>query len=329
VSKTQLVVGGAGFIGSALVRELVERGPVCIFDDLSNGKSEWVESVGDVELIVASVLDEEALATAIQGVGVVYNLACLGVRHSIHSPKANHDVNATGALNVLQTALHADVDRFVHVSSSEVYGSAHAPVMDEMHPTFPNTVYGGGKLAGEAYARAYQRTYGLPVTVVRPFNAYGPRCHHEGDSGEVIPRFIVRAMNGLAPVVFGSGTHTRDFTYVRDTARAIAAAAVGEAAIGQTYCIGTGVETTISHVAQVVLAAVGREDLTPEHGEARPGDVARLTADSRKAERELGWKPAVDLESGVALLLDWYRETGINWAEELEAQTTQNWVSAS
>ena len=118
---------------------------------------------------------------------VVYHLACLGVRHSVHSPVENHDVNATGTLRLLEASRAAGVPKFVYVSSSEVYGTAQWVPMTEDHPTFPCTVYGGSKLAGEAYTRAFHRTYGYPTVVVRPFNTYGPRSHHEGDSGEVIP----------------------------------------------------------------------------------------------------------------------------------------------
>lgn len=128
----------------------------------------------------------------------------------------------TATLGWLQLARNANIERFIQVSSSEVYGPAQTVPMNEGHPTAPTTVYGASKLAGESHALAMHRSWQLPVTVVRPFNTFGPRCHHEGDAGEVIPRFVLRALAGEALIVFGEGTQTRDFTYVADTARGIA-----------------------------------------------------------------------------------------------------------
>jgi UDP-glucose 4-epimerase len=165
-----LVTGGAGFIGSHLVDELVLR----LADDPR------------LRLVTEDVRSEQAL-DLVDGADVVFHLACLGVRHSLHDPRENHEVNATATLELLERARTAGVRRFVHVSSSEVFGTAQYAPMDEKHPTWPETVYGGSKLAGEAYARAAFRTHGMPVVVVRPFNTFGPRSHFEGDSGEVLP----------------------------------------------------------------------------------------------------------------------------------------------
>ncbi|MBF0156080.1 MAG: SDR family NAD(P)-dependent oxidoreductase, partial [Magnetococcales bacterium] len=176
--KRILVTGGAGFIGSELTHQLAAAGHrVVVVDNLVNGKRENLAALlGDrVQLIVGDIRDETTLGPLLQGVEVVYHLACLGVRHSIHSPRENHDVNATATLSLLKLARQARVGRFVHVSSSEVYGTARQVPMTEEHPTLPMTVYGAAKLAGECYARAYQSTYGFPTVVVRPFNAFGPR----------------------------------------------------------------------------------------------------------------------------------------------------------
>ncbi len=170
--------------------------------------------------------DIDALTPHLREARAVYHLACLGVRHSVHSPHENHDVNATATLTLLAAARQADVPRFVYVSSSEVYGGVQSiPILgdaiSEDHPAFPCTVYGGSKLAGECYARAYFRTYDYPTVVVRPFNTYGPRSHHEGDSGEVIPKFLLRCLAGRPMIVFGDGSQSRDFTFVSDTAAGI------------------------------------------------------------------------------------------------------------
>src|SRR5205807_83065 len=186
------------------------------------------------------------------------HLACLGVRHSIHSPLENHEVNATASQHLLEEAKKADVRRFVYVSSSEVYGTARWVPMTEEHPTFPMTVYGASKLASECYTRAFYETYGYPTVVIRPFNSYGPRCHHEGDSGEVIPKFLLRCLAGLPLMVFGDGTQTRDFTFVSDTAAGIRRAGWADAAVGQTINVGSGGEITINELAREVAAVAGK-----------------------------------------------------------------------
>jgi UDP-glucose 4-epimerase len=327
-----LVTGGAGFIGSQLVRLLSDaRATVIAVDNLRNGRRENLVGVSPnlVELVVADIRDRDRMETLLRGVSLVFHLACLGVRHSIHSPHENHEVNATATLDLLAACRRAGVERFVYVSTSEVYGTARSVPMTEEHPTFPMTVYGAAKLAGEGYTRAYHSTYGFPTVVIRPFNAYGPRCHHEGDSGEVIPKFLLRCLAGMPMIVFGDGNQTRDFTFVSDTARAILLAGVANGVEGCTINVGQGSEVSINELAARIRTVTGRPDAELTYDEPRPGDVLRLYSDSSKAASLLGFKPSVPLAEGLTRLLDWYRSLDAPPAELLESEIVHNWESAS
>jgi UDP-glucose 4-epimerase len=310
------------------VRQLSAQGfGVRVVDNLVNGRRENLDGVlgKNVELVVADVRDAKSMTSLLRDVDLVFHLAFLGVRHSIHSPIENHEVNASATLGLLHSARSAGTKRFVYVSSSEVYGTARTVPISEEHPTLPMTVYGASKLAGEAYTRAFWETYRLPTTVVRPFNAYGPRCHHEGDSGEVIPKFMLRCLAGKPMVIFGDGTQTRDFTFVSDTAGGILAAGLSDGSIGQTINLGSGKEIQIRELAATITDLLGKPGAEITHVEPRPGDVLRLLADSSKARKLLGFIPTVSLRDGLALLHDWYTRSGKSPEELLEQEVVRNW----
>jgi UDP-glucose 4-epimerase len=325
--KKVLVTGGAGFIGSHLVDALQDC-TVCVLDDLSTGSEANLAgamSRGNVELIHGDVRDHHLVANIVRDVDVVFHLACRGVRHSIGHPLESHMVNAEGTLNMLAAARLAGVERFMHVSSSEVYGTARRTPMDEDHPTFPETVYGAAKLAGEAYARAYHQTYGLPTIIVRPFNNFGPRSHHEGDAGEVIPRFTVWALNRQSPIIFGDGKQTRDFIYVGETARWLRKAAECDTLVGGTINLGSGIETSIADLAKIIYEEVGLALIKPTYQPRRPGDVQRHLADVRRAQRILGFNTQVTVREGIRRFIDHTRSLPHSAAQLLNETTAFNW----
>lgn len=324
-----LVTGGAGFIGSHLVDRLVAMGDaVTVLDDFSTGHRENLDAArqaGDVAIVEGSVLDPAAVATAMQGCARVFHLAVQCVRRSLGQPIENHEVNATGTLRMLEEARRQRVERFVYCSSSEVYGNCGATLLDEATLCAPVTVYGAAKLAGELYTLAYRQTYGLPVIVVRPFNAYGPREHERGDLAEVIPRFVIRLLNGLPPIIFGTGEQGRDFTYVTETARGIAACASCDALLGRVVNLAYGRLVTIREVAQTLARVCGRPDLTPVHIDPRPGDVIRLHADTTLARTALNFRAAIDFEQGADQYVAWFRAHHNDVAALLESDP-RNWA---
>jgi UDP-glucose 4-epimerase len=327
-----LVTGGAGFIGSHLVDSLLLAGSrVAVLDNFRNGTMAnlaGAERTGRLEVIRGDIADPEVCTRAMRGVEAVFHLACLGVRHSLYDPVENHQVNALGSLNLLQAALKAKVRRFLYVSSSEVYGAALSFPLTEQAATWPTTVYGASKLAGEHYAAAYHRCFGLPVVRVRPFNNYGPRAHFEGDSGEVIPRFILRSLAGEAPVIFGDGSHTRDFLYVRDCADALISIAECDALVGEIVNLGYGEEIRIDELARLVLEAVGRPDLQPVYAQERPGDVPRLWADPAKLRAATSFRPHTKPSQGLRETVKHYRALYAADPECLSRIQTRNWEVA-
>lgn len=324
-----LITGGAGFIGSEVARQIAAHGGrVVIVDNLVNGKRENVKDIlsDHVTLEVCDIRNESVMPQLMEGIDIIFHLACLGVRHSIHSPQENHDVNATATLRLLEWARERKVRRYVYVSTSEVYGCLHPiPPIPEAYPTFPLTVYGASKLAAECYVRAYYMTYGYPTVVLRPFNTYGPRCHHEGDSGEVIPKFMLRCMAGRPMIIFDDGTQSRDFTYVSDTASGIIAAGSSDEVIGITINLGSGRSISINDLAREVVEVVGNPDAKIVHDAPRPGDVFHLCADTTRARELLGFEPRVSFREGLARLRDWYKASPQSPAEMLELEKVRSW----
>ncbi|MGE0280683.1 MAG: NAD-dependent epimerase/dehydratase family protein [Rhizobiaceae bacterium] len=328
-----LVTGGAGFIGSHLTDQLIAQGhPVTVLDDFSSGRRENLELAArrnDVRIIEGSVLDEAALDDALDGCASVYHLAVQCVRTSLGRPIENHEINATGTLKTLEAARRRKVRRFIYCSSSEVYGNCGGERLSEDTTVCaPVTVYGAAKLVGELYAQAYWRTYGLPTIVIRPFNTYGPREHEQGQLAEVIPRFIIRVLNGQPPIIFGNGDNGRDFTYVADTARGIVLAGESDTLIGRVVNIAFGKMITIREVADAVAQACDRPDLVPTYMEPRPGDVLTLQADTRIAREMLGFQAEVIFAQGLEQYVRWFRDRHPDPSALLE-DNPRNWTLPS
>lgn len=324
-----VVTGGAGFIGSHVVDQLAEAGSeVVVIDDFSAGKRSNLARHGgdsDVQIHQADIRDQDSVEELVGGADLLIHMAVADLRTSLHDPHGVHDVNATGTVTVCQAALRRRVRRVVYVSSSEAYGSAAYTPMDEAHPLLPMTVYGASKAAGELYALAHARTYGTEVVVVRPFNSYGPREHAEGSSAEVIPKFAMRVLAGLPPVIFGNGQQTRDFTWVEDSARGILLSAACDELLGESVNIARGREVSVAEVADLILSALGRCDLEPVHMDDRPGDVQRHFADTTKAERILGFCPSVGIEQGVKQYVSWLVDQELDIEAWVRHERVRNW----
>jgi UDP-glucose 4-epimerase len=327
-----LVTGGAGCFGSHVVDELMGKGcKVRVLDNLCNGKLENLAvhlSNENFEFCEGTVTDPFDVRRALNGIDVVFHLAVLGVRHSITHPFENHRVNAEGTILLLDAAYRAKVKRFVYCSSSEVYGTAQYAPVTEDHPTYPCTVYGASKLAGEAYARVYHKTYDMPTVILRPFNIYGPRSHHEGDAGEFIPKSIVRALNSEPIIIFGDGNQSRDFTYVEDTARAFVAASENDSMIGQTLNIGSNFEILIKELAHKIAGMVSLPPTNITYNPQRPGDVLRLRADYRKFHELCGWEPKVDFDTGLTRTIEFFRNHPLGPKGLMAGESGRNWETS-
>jgi UDP-glucose 4-epimerase len=329
-----LITGGAGFIGSHLTDKFLQEGyQVRVLDNLINGKLENLsqnENNPNFKFFKGNILNKNTCQTALEGIDFVFHLACLGVRHSLHSPFENHRVNAEGTLNVLEASKNANVKHFFYISTSEIYGKTQQFPITETASTAPLTVYGASKLVGEHYANAYNEYFGLKSTILRIFNNYGPRAHYEGDAGEIIPRSIVKVLYNEKPMIFGDGSITRDFFYVKDTAKALfelfkmKQTVEGNLLDGQTINIGTGVEYSMKFLLENLIKTMNREDLGLEYLPDRPADVPRLWVDAKKFYDLTNFKPQYTFQEGLAETVAYY-ETLMKKKNLIKEVKEKNW----
>ncbi len=303
---TALVTGGAGFIGSNLVRGLLERGAqVRVLDDLSGGSRENLAGL-DVEVIEADVRDRDALAGGVKGADWVFHLAAVvAVTESMEAPVRTYEVNALGSLRILEAARQAGVERAVLSSSCAVYGDAEGPVA-EAAPAAPRSPYAASKAAMEAAAGLYARAYHLPTICLRYFNVYGPRQSPTSDYAAVIPAFIAETLDGKGVTIHGDGHQTRDFVYVDDVVRANLLAAESPRGVRGVFNVGSGESISILDVAEE-LQRIFPQAPPPVHGPARPGDVRFSQADLTLAREALGYRPKIDFREGLRATVEWFR----------------------
>ena len=303
-----LVTGAGGFIGSHLAEALVRAGSnVRAFVRYnSRGEAGWLDpDLGDqLEVFRGDLGNPEAVANAMEGTELVLHLgALIPIPYSYRHPREFVATNIEGTLNVLEAARRGGVERLVHTSTSEVYGTAQTVPIDEEHPLHPQSPYAASKVGADQLALSYFRSFGTPIVIARPFNTYGPRQ----SARAVIPTIATQALSREV-VELGATDPTRDFLYVEDTVAGILAAATAGGVEGEVINLGTGEEVSIGEVAQRVLGLVGRELLLSlDEKRLRPPDseVERLVADTSKANALLGWKAEIELDEGLRRTVDW------------------------
>ena len=310
-TKNVLVTGGAGFIGSHLTKALVAAGHhVTVLDDFSNGDVRNVWSLlteKKIWLVRGSILDKHILDDITHDVDTVFHLAAqIHVDRSVLEPEYTFDVNAIGTLNILELAKRRHFESIVYASTSEIYGTAQTARMSESHPLNPQSPYAASKLAADRLCNAYAETYGLPVTIIRNFNTYGPFQKDSG-YGAVIPIFIRRVLSNKPPIIYGDGSQTRDFMYIEDAIRAYVLTMNGSPK-ERVLNFGSGQDISILDLANLVISLCGKEgELEPVFMEGRAGEVKRLCCDISRSQRSLGFSPQYDIRSGLRTFIDWFR----------------------
>ncbi|MEM3766719.1 MAG: SDR family oxidoreductase [Candidatus Bathyarchaeia archaeon] len=302
---TVLVTGGAGFIGSHLVEELLKEGfNVRVLDNLSSGKIENLDlkNLG-LSFFEGDICDRRIIKKVLKDIDVVFHLAALiDVPFSMKNPTFVNHVNVCGSLNLLEESVKQRVEKFIFASSCAVYGEPQYVPVDEEHPTNPLSPYAASKLAVEKYCQIFNKLYGLKTVSLRLFNVYGPRQRDETYSG-VIKKMIERLKSRKPPIIFGDGTQTRDFVYVLDVVDAFYKAMNTKQCAGEIN-IGSGEETSINELAGLLMKKFGLDGVEPVYMKPRAGDIKRSWANIEKAKRILKYAPKFSLNEGCEALLE-------------------------
>ncbi len=317
-AKRVLVTGGAGFIPSNFVRHILETTPyeVVSLDALTYaGSMDNLASVSGHErhsFVHGDIRDPELMRQVVAEVDVIVNAAAEShVEKSIEAGASEFvTTNVEGTQILLDAIRETPVERFILFSSSEVYGTALYAPMDEEHPLNPRSPYAATKAGADRLAYSYHVTYGLPIVIVRPFNNYGPSQHPE----KVIPRFITQALSDEPLTIHGDGHASRDWLYVDDDAEAIEAIiAADDRVVGEVINVATGIDISVSAIADTVLELLGKSNALKVHLDERPGQVDRHIGSTEKAEKLLGWKARTSFEDGLERTISWYRDNEAWW----------------
>jgi NAD dependent epimerase/dehydratase len=317
-NKKILITGADGFIGSHLAEDLVKSGykvRAFVFYNSFNTRG-WLEQIPrdiqqEMEIFAGDIRDPYGVKRAMSGCDIVFHLAALvAIPYSYHSPESYVDTNIKGTLNILQAARELGVEKIVHTSTSEVYGSARYVPIDENHPLQGQSPYAATKIAADQLALAFYRSFGTPVAIIRPFNTYGPRQ----STRAVIPTIITQVASGQQKLKLGATLPTRDFNYVKDTIRGFIAVASQDRAIGEIINIGSNYEISIGDLAQLIIELMeAKIEIQTEAQRLRPekSEVNRLWADNTKAQKLLNWQPIYGsiegLKQGLAETIGWFR----------------------
>jgi UDP-glucose 4-epimerase len=303
--KMILVTGGCGFIGTNLISALLHSGyTVRVLDDLSCGNPQNLANL-TVELIVGNVCNIDTVKEAMVGVDSVIHLAGqTSVQRSIQDPRLDFNVNASGTLNLLLACRNTEIKHMIFASSNAVLGKAEMPV-DEMSIPHPISPYGSSKLSAEIYCQSFFEIYGLPITILRFSNVYGPFSSHKES---VIARFIKDILTTNILTIYGDGNQTRDFIHVFDLCRAILTTLQTDKAIGQIFQISSGVEISIKQLAILIISELSKQNINIHHLPARKGDIYRNYANIEKAWNYLSWRPDISIQQGIQQTSRWFLE---------------------
>ncbi len=307
-----LVSGGAGFIGSNIVEELLRRDyHVRVIDNFSTGKRENLRQFeNDVELFEGDVRSYHLVSQAVKGVDLIFHQAALpSVPRSINDPITTNEVNVVGTLNVLDAARDHDVEGLVYASSSSIYGDNPELPKHEGMPANPLSPYAVSKLAGEKYCSVYAQLYGIRTTALRYFNVFGPRQDPASQYSAVIPKFIQSMLRGSSPIIFGDGTQSRDFTFVSNIVQANILAATEVHEKGLVFNCATHGRVTLNEMVASLNGILGT-DIKPEYHDQRSGDIKHSYADISSFSQVAGYRPDVSFEAGLKLTVDWNKTYG-------------------
>ena len=322
-NKEVLVTGGCGFIGSEIVKQLSQIGAnVTIIDNLSSGKEKYIQGLSNVKLITADLLDDDAIESIVKDKEYVINNAALPfIPDSYYIPKKFFDVNVNATISLaLAVIKEKKAKRFVHISSSEIYGTARYTPMDENHQTTPQSTYAGSKLAGERVVFTMYKEHNLPAVIIRPFNSFGPNITQP----YIIPE-IIRQMEKSDVIKLGNVNAKRDLTYVTDTARGIILSLVKEGVIGEVINIGSQRSYSIKDLVSLISEIMGKKvSIKVDPSRFRPYDVETLICNYERATKLLGWKPEITVKEGLEKTIEWAKkeqfDIGIPYTEKYEME---------